>query len=73
MVAFQLVALSRYHVVASVRLVGAIGGFQPRSFDLMLDGADSPGARVREACRIIRQIGYDPKLVIVHDEAARSA
>lgn len=44
---------------ARVRNDGAIGPFVERVFDLMLDANDHPDKQIKEAKRIIRQIGYE--------------
>lgn len=48
-------------VVANVRNDGAIGSFEPRTFDLMLDQRDSQDKQMKEAIRIIRQLGYETR------------
>ena len=48
-------------VLARVRPAGAVGPFEPRRFELMLDAGDVLDAQQREALRILRQIGWQPR------------
>jgi hypothetical protein len=48
-------------IVANVRTEGSIGAFQERTFDLMLDQTVSQDKRLKEAKRILRQIGYETR------------
>jgi hypothetical protein len=48
-------------IIASVRTDGAIGEFNRRTFDLMLDQREPQDKQLREAIRILRQIGYETR------------
>ena len=48
-------------IEANVRTDGAIGVFQKRTFDLMLDQRQPQEKQLKEAIRILRQIGYETK------------
>jgi len=53
--------LSSIAIVANVRPDGAIGEFYRRTFDLMLDQRQPQDKQLREAIRILRQIGYETR------------
>jgi hypothetical protein len=52
---------SKCAIVANVRTNGSIGVFQRRAFNLMLDQTASQDKQLREAKRILRQIGYEAR------------
>lgn len=54
-------SLSMVGIVAMVRNDGAIGRFERRTFELMLDQRDTQPAQLREARRILHQIGYQTR------------
>lgn len=53
--------LTSTKVRANVRNDGAIGVFESRTFEFMLDASQSEDKQVREAIRILRQIGYETR------------
>ena len=57
--------LCHHPVRASVRTIGAIGPYVARNFDLMLCTADDAKKQTREAKRILAQVGYEYRGVIV--------
>jgi hypothetical protein len=66
--------LSHTAVVANVRRDGAIGVFERRTFGLMLDQREPQHRQLREAIRILRQIGYETRSVEIEpDQAQRQA
>jgi hypothetical protein len=52
---------SQCAIVANVRTDGSSGAFQERTFDLMLDQTVSQDKQLKEAKRILRQIGYEAR------------
>lgn len=48
-------------VFAHVRPDGGVGPFEPRRFELMLDSTAALDAQQREALRIMRQLGWQPR------------
>lgn len=48
-------------IIARVRNDGAIAVFEERLFEFMLDRCDTPERQVREATRILQQIGYEAR------------
>lgn len=56
--------LSEITVIAYVRHGGATSDHYPaRAFDLMLDQRQPQDAQLKEAARILRQLGYEPRSV----------
>jgi len=53
--------LSNIGIVASVRPDGSMGDYAIKTFDLMLGSMDAQGRQLKEAKRILRQIGYEVK------------
>ena len=51
--------VERMIVYANVRIIGAIGVFERRKFDLMLTVGATPEKRRREAISTLGQIGYE--------------
>lgn len=60
-----MIALCMTPVRASVRTIGAIGPYVARNFDLMLCHQDDNTRQTREAKRILAQVGYEYRGVIV--------
>lgn len=55
--------LSHTGIIANVRAEGSTQPFRPRTFDLMLCSTDAPDRQLKEAARILRQIGYQARAV----------
>lgn len=55
-----MTTVTEHKVTANVRTEGAIGTFETRPFWLML-GAGTPESQVKEAIRILRQIGWETR------------
>lgn len=56
-----MIYLQSVAIVANVRTDGAIGKFERRTFDLMLDAQAPQEKQLKEAIRILRQIGYETR------------
>ena len=56
-----MVYLAPIAVVASVRSDGSHNSFQARTFDLMLDQEQPESKQLKEAKRILCQIGYEAR------------
>ena len=53
--------LSHIGIVANVRPDGSMGEYNTRTFDLMLCSLEDQAKQIKEAKRILRQIGYQVK------------
>ena len=58
-----MTALSHVAIIAQVRSEGSVMPFRPRTFDLMLCHTDPQDRQIKEATRILRQLGYQARKV----------
>lgn len=58
-----MIPLTHVGITAQVRTQGSSQPYQPRTFDLMLCPTDPQDRQLKEATRILRQLGYQARKV----------